>query len=187
MGRPPRNEQPGFHHVVSRGNNKRAIYLADVDRRLFCLTLERVRRRYEWDVLAYVLMKNHYHLLIRIGDRGLSAGMHDLNHCYAITFNARHERINHLFGKRFWSRALTTDGSVQAAARYVVQNPRRAGLVTDLTAYDWSSHRATLGLDFAHVTLAREMLLPFFGSTPAGSVDAYVRFCEEVPSAAETE
>jgi putative transposase len=187
MGRTPRNEQPGFHHVVTRGNNKRAIYLEDVDRRIFCLTLERVRRRYEWDVLAYVLMRNHYHLLLRIGDRGLSDGMHDLNHCYAMTFNSRHARINHLFGKRFWSRELTTEGSLQAAARYVVQNPRRAGLVADLMAYSWSSYRATLGLEFAHVTLARHVLLPFFGSTPVTSVAAYVKFCEGLPLASELE
>jgi REP element-mobilizing transposase RayT len=185
VGRTLRNEQPGFHHVVTRGNNKRAVYLEDVDRTIFCLTLERIRRRYEWDVLAYVLMRNHYHLLIRIGDRGLSDGMHDLNHSYSVTFNTRHDRINHLFGKRFWSRELTTDASLQAAARYVVQNPRRAGLVTDLTAYAWSSYRATLGLEFAQVTLARDQLLPFFGSTPMDSVAAYARFCEDLPLASE--
>jgi putative transposase len=187
MGRRPRNEQPGFHHVVTRGNNKRAIYLEDADRTTFCRTLERVRRRYEWDVLAYVLMRNHYHLLLRIGDLGLSDGMHDLNHCYAITFNARHDRINHLFGKRFWSRELTTAALLQTAARYVVQNPRRAGLVADLTAYPWSSYRATLGLEFAHVTLARDLLLPFFGSTPANSVAAYARYCEDLPLTSEIE
>jgi hypothetical protein len=132
-------------------------------------------------------MRNHYHLLIRIGDRGLSDGMHDLNHCYAITFNGRHNRINHLFGKRFWSRQLTTEASLQAAARYVVQNPRRAGLVADLTAYAWSSYSATLGLEFAHVTLARDLLLPFFGATLVDSVAAYARYCEDLPLATEIE
>ena len=116
MGRLHRNENPGLHHVVTRGNNKRDIYLEDVDRTLFCLTVERISKRFEWDVLAYVLMGNHYHLLLRIGDRGLSDGMHDLNHGYAMAFNARHDRIDHLFGKRFWSRELTTDASLQATA-----------------------------------------------------------------------
>ena len=185
MGRAPRNENPGFHHVVTRGNNKRPIYLEERDRILFCLTVERVRRRYDWDVLAYVLMSNHYHLLLRIGERGLSGGMHDLNHCYAVTFNARHGRINHLFGKRFWSRELTSDASLQATARYIVQNPRRAGLVTGLEDYPWSSYGATLGLEFPHVTLARDLLLGFFGSAPSGSVAAYASFCESLPPADE--
>ena len=185
MGRASRNENPGFHHVVTRGNNKQAIYLEDPDRTLFCLTVERVRKRYAWEVLAYVLMRNHYHLLVRIGERGLSDGMHDLNHSYAMTFNARHSRINHLFGKRFWSRELTTDASLQAGARYIVQNPRRAGLVTDLSAYTWSSYRATVGLDFPHVTLERNLLLGFFGSTPTRAVTAYESFCADLPLATE--
>jgi REP element-mobilizing transposase RayT len=185
MGRSPRNENPGFHHVVTRGNNKREIYLEDSDRTLFCLSVERVRRRYDWNVLAYVLMRNHYHLLLRIGERGLSDGMHDLNHCYAMMFNARHGRINHLFGKRFWNRELTTEASLQATARYIVQNPRRAGLVTDLATYAWSSYRATVGLEFPHITLAGDVLLPFFGSSPTESVAAYERFCADVPPATE--
>jgi len=181
MGRSQRNENPGFHHVVTRGNNKQEIYLEDVDRTLFCLTLERVRKRYAWDVLAYVLMSNHYHLLLRIGERGLSDGMHDLNHSYAITFNTRHGRINHLFGKRFWNRELTTDASLQAAARYIVQNPCRAGLVTELSTYPWSSYNATLGLEFPHIALDRDSLLRFFGSTPGESLITYERFCADVP------
>jgi len=187
MTRALRNENPGFHHVVTRGNNKQSIYLEERDRMLFCLTVERVRKRYGWDVLAYVLMSNHYHLLLRIGESGLSDGMHDLNHCYAVTFNAQHGRINHLFGKRFWNRELTTEGSLQAAARYIVQNPRRAGLVATLGDYAWSSYRATVGLEFPHVTLDRDLLLALFGSTPSESVAAYTTFCENVPPTNELE
>jgi putative transposase len=185
MGRAPRNENPGFHHVVTRGNDKRPIYLEERDRRLFCLTVERVRKRCGWDVLAYVLMSNHYHLLLRVGEDGLSDGMHDLNHGYAVTFNAHHGRINHVFGKRFWNRELTTDASLQAAARYIVQNPRRAGLATDLAGYPWSSYRATVGLEFPHITLDRDSLLGFFGSTPSRSLAAYTSFCESLPPADE--
>ena len=149
------------------------------------MTVERVRKRYGWDILAYVLMSNHYHLLLRVGDRGLSDGMHDLNHCYAVTFNARHGLINHLFGKRFWNRELATDASLQAAARYIVQNPLRSGLVAELVDYSWSSYRATVGLEFPHVTLDRDSLLGFFGSTPSSSVTAYTNFCESLPPADE--
>jgi putative transposase len=152
---------------------------------LFCLTVERVRKRCGWDVLAYVLMSNHYHLLLRVGEDGLSDGMHDLNHGYAVTFNAHHGRINHVFGKRFWNRELTTDASLQAAARYIVQNPRRAGLATDLAGYPWSSYRATVGLEFPHITLDRDSLLGFFGSTPSRSLAAYTSFCESLPPADE--
>lgn len=187
VGRSLRNENPGFHHVVTRGNNKRAIYLEDRDRIHFCLTVERVARHFAWDVLAYVLMSNHYHLLLRVGEQGLSNGMHDLNHCYAMTFNARHGRINHVFGKRFWNRELTTEASLQSSARYVVQNPLRAGLVSDPADYCWSSYNATIGREFPHMTLNRDLLLGFFGSAPVESVAAYARFCADVPVAGERE
>jgi putative transposase len=187
MGRPLRNEAPGYHHVVTRGNNKRAIYLDDVDRTLFCLRVERLVRRCDWQILAYVLMRNHYHLLLRIGDDGLSGGMQDLNQGHAVTFNARHDRINHLFGKRFWSRHLTTDVAVQAAARYIVQNPVRAGGTLPLEGYEWSSYAATVDVAFPRMPLARDELLPFFGSNPASSVDAYVRFCRQSPDPGELE
>ena len=153
---------------------------------LFCLTAERVRKRYGWDVLAYVLMRNHYHLLLRIGERGLSDGMHDLNHCYAVTFNARHGRINHVFGKRFWNRELTTEASLQAAARYIVQNPRRAGFVANLEDY----RLVELPSDSRPRVSPRHARPRFASRDSSGrrrprSVAAYTSFCENVPLANE--
>ena len=95
---PLRDESPGYHHVVTRGNNKRKIFKADKDRGFFCLTVDRVAKKYGWTVLAYVLMDNHYHLVISVGERGLSAGMCELNTAYAVWFNQEHGRVNHLFG-----------------------------------------------------------------------------------------
>ena len=55
-----RDESPGYHHVVTRGNNKRTIYIDDRDRIFFCLTVQRIARKYGWTVLAYCLMNNRY-------------------------------------------------------------------------------------------------------------------------------
>jgi REP element-mobilizing transposase RayT len=187
MGRPLRNESPGYHHVVARGNNKRTIYEDDRDRTFFCLTVNRVARKYDWRVLAYVLMRNHYHLLLAVGDVGLSNGMQAVNHSHAIHFNTAHERINHLFGRRFWSRHLTTEGAVQYAARYIVQNPQRAGGTAPLPEYPWSSYAATVGLEFPRIALAANELLPFFGSRPRSALASYREFCSELPGAAELE
>ena len=185
MARKPRDLYAGTHHVVARGNNKRAIYADDRDRALFCATVTRVVRRRGWSVLAYVLMRNHYHLLVSIPDDSLAVGMHQLNHSHAITYNVRHGRINHLFGKRYWSRRTSTDASLMAAARYIVQNPRRAGSRQPLEAHAWSSYAATVGLEHARIPLARDELLPFFGSTPATAIDAYREFCEYLPLSTE--
>jgi REP element-mobilizing transposase RayT len=70
-----RDESPGYHHVITRGNNKRRIYVDDRDRLFFCMTVRRIARKYGWTVLAYCLMDNHYHLLISVGEQGLHRGM----------------------------------------------------------------------------------------------------------------
>lgn len=177
MSYPLRDESPGYHHVVTRGNNKRQIYVDDRDRAFFCLTVQRVARKYGWTILAYCLMENHYHLLISVGEKGLSAGMCELNTSYARTFNATHGRINHLFGRRYWSRRITTDVSMLNVVRYIVRNPREAGGSKKLEAYRWTSYAATIGLAFAEIQLARDEVLSFFGSTPLRAVEAFQMYC----------
>ena len=177
MPLPLRDESPGYHHVVTRGNNKQRIYLDDRDRVIFCMTVERVARKYGWTVLTYCLMDNHYHLLLSIGEQGLWRGMCELNTGYAVTFNAMHDRVNHLFGRRYWNRHIKTEASLMAVARYIVRNPRRAGIVDRLDAYRWSSYAATIGLDFADLQLARDELLAFFGTTPERAIEAFGVYC----------
>ncbi|HEY0415315.1 MAG TPA: transposase [Gaiellaceae bacterium] len=177
MSTPLRDESPGYHHVVARGNNKRPIYVDDHDRVVFCLTVQRVARKYGWTVLAYCLMENHYHLLLTVGNKGLAAGMCELNTGYARTFNATHGRINHLFGRRYWSRRVTSDASLLNVIRYIVQNPRRAGGSKPLDGYRWTSYAATIGLALADIQLARDELLALFGRTPESAVDRFRAFC----------
>jgi putative transposase len=172
-----RDESPGYHHVVTRGNNKRDIFIDDHDRELFCAIVRRVAQRNEWTILAYCLMNNHYHLIISVGERGLARGMCQLNTGYACAFNARHGRINHLFGKRYWNRRIRTEGSLLNAIRYVVENPRRAGGSRPLETYTWSSYAATIGLAHAKIALARDELLPLFASTPARAIEEFRMYC----------
>lgn len=181
MSTPLRDERPGYHHVVARGNNKRIIFLSDRDRQFFCLSVNRVARKYGWTILAYCLMGNHYHLLLGVGEQGLSRGMCELNTGFARNFNAEHGRINHLFGKRFWNRRLETDSSVWNVVRYIVQNPQRAGSPEQLEAFAWTSYAATIGLAFARMNLARDELLSFFGSAPDRAIEQFRWFCSSRP------
>jgi putative transposase len=176
-----RDERPGYHHVITRGNNKRVTYKNDEDRWSFCQTVDRIAKKHDWTIVAYCLMKNHYHLVIGVGDRGLAAGMCELNTAYACGFNARHGRINHLFGKRYWNRRIKTEASMRNAVRYVVQNPKRAGGSRPLEAYPWSSYAATIGLAFPRMKLALDELLPFFGRTPESAVEEFRIFCSATP------
>jgi putative transposase len=177
MGYTPRDESPGYHHVVTRGNNKRVIFETDRDRGFFCLTVDRIALKYGWTIVAYCLMGNHYHLIIHVGEKGLAAGMCELNTAYAVHFNAMHGRINHLFGKRYWNRRLRSEGALFNAVRYVVRNPVADGGSKPLESYRWTSYAATIGLAFANMNLARDELLEFFGGTPTDAIARFREFC----------
>src|SRR5216117_1310095 len=178
-----RDEAPGIHHITCRGNNKRSIFEDDRDRRNFVLQVTRVARRYGWKIHAYCLMRNHYHLVIELDERGMSRGFCELNTGYACSYNKRHGRVNHLFGKRYWSSRLKDDASFLNACRYVVRNPVRAGLVGDPAAWRWSSYRATIGLMLADLPVTSDELLRAFGARRAQAV---VRFREFVSGRSPT-
>jgi putative transposase len=177
----PRDEEPGYHHVGARGNNKQRIYLNDRDRQLFLLMLNHIAKKHDWRILAYCLMRNHYHLVLRVGEAGLARGMCELNTGYAVSFNGTHGRINHLFGKRYWSERATSDEHLKSAIRYVLQNPRRAGAKGPLDSHRWTSYRATVGKAYGLPRFARDELLSIFGRNPAQALKAFMAFCEEPP------
>jgi putative transposase len=171
-----RDEFPGIHHVTCRGNNKRRIFEDDRDRRWFCLYVTRVARKHGWQISAYCLMANHYHLVIDIDERGMSAGFCELNTAYAFLYNKRHGRVNHLFGKRYWSERLEDQAGYVNACRYVVRNPVRAGLVEDPADWLWSSCRPTLGLARADLPLATDEILAAFAPRRAIATVRYREF-----------
>jgi putative transposase len=176
-----RDQSPGYHHVFTRGNDKRITYKDDADRWFFCSTVDRVARKNDWTIAAYCLMRNHYHLVVVVGEKGLAPGMCELNTAYAVNYNVRHGRINHLFGKRYGNTPLRTDASVMNAVRYVVQNPWRAGGKKRLEQYVWSSYAASIGLTFPRIKLDRDALLSFFGSSPETATASFKEFCSSVP------
>jgi putative transposase len=174
VGRDLRAEEPGgIYHVISRGNNRGRVYWDELDRAVFVERLNRVARRYDWVGLAYCLMTTHYHLVVQIGEGGLSSGMQELNGEYARRANSRHRRVGHLFQNRFFSDWITTDRHLFGAIRYLALNPVRAGICTDPADWPWSSHRAAAGLEFPIGYLALPRLLQLFGTRPAAARAQY--------------
>ncbi|MBW3563812.1 MAG: transposase [Acidobacteria bacterium] len=106
-----------IHHITSRGNERRIIYRDDRDRLRFLEILEEVVILRRWILHAWVLMSNHYHLLIETPEVGLSRGMKKLNESYARWFNERHRRVGHLSragSRTSWSNACRTCSSSRA-------------------------------------------------------------------------
>jgi REP element-mobilizing transposase RayT len=181
MPRPLRpDEADAVHHITARGVEKRSIYMDDLDRQRFIVGLTKATRERDWRCLAYCLMGNHFHLLIRTPEPTLSAGMRDLNGQYARAFNRRHGRRGHLFEERYHSSRILRESHLREAVRYIAMNPVRAGLCAAPGDWPWSSHAALVGAVPAPSVLAVEDVLGLFDP------DGRTGYCEFIAGARPT-
>jgi putative transposase len=144
VARPPRIEYPGaIYHVINRGNYRRDIFESKGAAQAFVAVLEEASARFGWELGAYVVMRNHYHLAIRTPDPNLSDGMHWMQTTFASRFNRFREVHGHLFQGRFKAIVLQNEGIWARVADYIHLNPLRAHAVEPglLTEYPWSSLR----------------------------------------------
>ena len=177
MARPLRIEFPdALYHVTSRGNERRPIFNDDVDRRMFLTILGRTVKRFGWSLTAWVLMTNHFHLVIQTPEANLSRGMHWLNSVYAGWFNHRYNRSGHLFQGRFHSFLVEKETHLRELLRYVVLNPVRAKLVARPEDYRWSSYRSTAGLETTDHWLDVASILGLFDDDPTIARREYQEF-----------
>jgi putative transposase len=145
MPRKLRVEYPGaIYHVMSRGNRRQDIFLDDVDRHDFLKTLAEGCQKTGWQVHAFCLMSNHYHVVLETPNANLVAGMTWLQSAYTIRLNSRHKLIGHVLSGRYKSQLVEGSGNgyLRTACDYVHLNPVRARLLKPedrLLAYPWSS------------------------------------------------
>jgi putative transposase len=131
---------------MARGNQGRKIFADDADRRRFLETLAGAVEKTGWWIHAYVLMGNHYHLLVETPEANLVAGMQWLQGTYTRRYNGRHQVFGHLFQGRY--KAVVVEGKdpnyLQVVSTYIHLNPARAGLIRVgqelLKRYRWSSY-----------------------------------------------
>ncbi len=150
MARKLRVEYPdAIYHLMNRGDHREAIFKDDADRQRFVETLAEACAKTGWQVHAYVLMPNHFHLVVETPQANLVAGMKWFLGSYTGRFNWRHKLSGHLFAGRY--KSLVVDGSgtgyLRSVCDYVHLNPARAGLVpadAPLRDFVWSSWPAYL-------------------------------------------
>jgi putative transposase len=150
MARQIRIEFSGaMYHVMARGDRREPIVKDDQDRRAFVRTLGEGCERAGFRIHAWVLMHNHYHLLLETPEANLARGMGWLQNAYTRRINTRHRLWGHLFGGRYKSILVEPGNCFWALLDYIHLNPVRAGLVRDrhgLDAYSWSSLAAYIGV-----------------------------------------
>ncbi|MEY3475517.1 MAG: hypothetical protein RL087_1975 [Pseudomonadota bacterium] len=148
MARLPRLVLPGWpHHVIQRGNNRQAIVRTDADRRAWRDILADCLEAYSVSLQAYVLMDNHFHLLVTPPSvHALSRMMQALGRRYVGAHNAVHGRSGTLWEGRYKCSPIETERYFMACMRYIELNPVRAGMVARAEEYPWSSVGHHLGL-----------------------------------------
>jgi REP element-mobilizing transposase RayT len=170
MGRALRVIDPAWiYHAGSRGSNRGPIAWNRADYESIAGGIARAAERYAWDVFAWCVMPNHYHLVLRTPHGGFSAGFREINGNHSRRTNRRYERSPHLFENRPWDKALRSQAHLVSSIVYTLRNPLDAGLCSRASAWPYSSYRASVGLDPTPPWLAIDELLPLFGHTPNGA------------------
>ncbi|MFN2509805.1 MAG: transposase, partial [Chthoniobacterales bacterium] len=130
---------------MSRGDRREDIVQSDEDRSLWLKTVAETCGKCAWQVHAFCLMSNHFHLVLETPAGNLVAGMKWFLGTYTVRFNARHRLRGHLFAGRY--KSLLVDDSdhayLRAVCDYVHLNPSRAGMIAAdqrLEEYNWSSY-----------------------------------------------
>jgi putative transposase len=202
MARPLRRDlEGGWYHVTARGEHRGTIFGDRRDHEHFLELLEAMRERFRVQVLAFVLMGNHYHLMVCTPDANLSRAIQWLNISYGVWFNKRYQSCGHVFQGRFKAIVVEQQGWGLLLSQYVHLNPVRIKLLglgkreravekrgpgtvptpqqieqrlTTLRTYRWSSYRAYAGYEAPPAWLSVESIL-----TRAGGQKAYRRGVEE--------
>ena len=161
MGRKPRVEYSGaIYHVIQRGNNKEYIFYGDEDKLVFLREFEKRKISTEFKLYGYVIMGNHYHLVIQTSDEPLSKVMHLVNSSYSRYYNRTRGRTGHVFEGRYKAIPVQNERYLLAVLRYVHRNPVQAGMCKGVGGYRWSSdlyYRNNQG-GFVEIDLLLDML-----------------------------
>jgi len=142
MARLPRFVLPGYpQHVIQRGNNRQQILVEEADYWFLWEKLASAAEKFQCDIHAYILMPNHFHLLLTPWrEDGIGKLMQYIGRYYVHYFNRRYERTGTLWEGRYRATLLDPGTYLLPCSRYIELNAVRAGLVDDPRDYGWSSY-----------------------------------------------
>lgn len=137
--------ESGIYHIMVRGVNRNDIFHDDQDHVRFLETLERAKTSGGCELLAYCLMSNHVHLLLRENGDDISKSMKRIGVSYAWWYNWKYEHVGHVFQDRYKSECIQADSQLLNVLRYIHNNPVTAYMVEEPEQYRWSSCKAYYG------------------------------------------
>jgi REP element-mobilizing transposase RayT len=178
MARPLRIEYEGaFYHITARGNERRRIYFGKADYEKFLSYLRNAQEKYGYLLHCYVLMGNHYHLLIETPQGNMSKLMHFINSSYTTYINRKRKRSGHLFQGRYKAILIDRDSYLLELSRYLHLNPVRANIVTKPEDYPYSSYRSYISKS-NETLVSRELILEMVSANTQTAPKHYQAFVE---------
>jgi putative transposase len=171
----------GFpHHVIQRGNNREDVFFEKADRKKYLALLKKYAAKWGSPIMSYCLMSNHIHLLTKPGaDESLFKMMQGLTLCYTQYINRTYSRTGRLWESRYHSCIVEHERYLWAVARYIEQNPVRAGMVEKAEDYSYSSanahvrgsHDAVLGEELFTDDRRRDYILLLRSDMPEKEIE----------------
>jgi Transposase and inactivated derivatives len=171
-----------IHHVLSRGNDQREIFTDDEDRQLFLELMGEMAERFNLEIYAYVLMTNHYHIILKTEKSNLSKSMQWFGVTYSRRYNNKQGRIGHLFQGRFKNFLIEDDSYLMRLSCYIHRNPLRVGIIERLADYTWSSYLNYAYGKKAERWLKTELILSKFRGNKLEKNRAYRKKAQEYSS-----
>lgn len=142
MARKPRVfYKSALYHIIQRGNNRNPIYEDEADKAMFFNLLLSAKEKYDFEILYYVLMDNHYHMILEAGDISISKALQYLHTSYSKYYNKKYNRSGGNYEGRYTSKLVTSQRYYYQLLKYLAHNPVEAGIVKNAKDYKWSSHQ----------------------------------------------
>jgi len=182
--RHPRLFIPGAtYHVYCRVSRGEFVFDDDLEEIKFVETLREVRDLDGWKVLAWCLLGNHYHLVVKTRAVELWRSMARLQGRVSRSHNRRHHFLGRIWQSRYRARVVDTDEYFRQVVAYVHLNPVSAGIVDDPGDYIYSGHREIIGKCEPHVINLQSVLLGFSAGRPLEAVEHYHHWIRSVAEA----
>ncbi len=130
-----------IYHIMQRGNNRQMIFTKNADCKRFLSLVKKYKAKYPFELYNYCLMKNHFHLLVKIHKKeSLAKIMQGILQSFGYYFKEKYQYTGYLYQGRYKSKIIEKDEYLLECARYIETNPLRAGIVKNLDNYKWSSY-----------------------------------------------
>lgn len=166
----------GIYHVFQRGNNREYLFSKDETKGMLIHIINDYKIKFDFNLLGFVIMDNHYHFLIKVNKDPLDEIMFNINNVFVHYLNKSLGRSGHVYGTRYKSEYVDTDSYLLWLLRYIHRNPIRAKMVAKVDDYKWSSHY--FYKNGINDTVNTDYILGVISSRKAQGILKYMKFVD---------